>query len=444
MYFFDRFLVNFFVTYRFFVSRKYVDGENRFIRERKMNLKEYITYVIVQRGNTNYSEAIRYFTGILRKDFETITPQAIGKQRKYLLPNIYLDLSERFIDELYDKFNGFSTFKGYIVAACDGSIFQLPVDRKTREEMDVKKTTIFKKHNSRARVSCILDVNSKHILTAKIASKRIKETALAIEHLNNLKRRINIKKLITIYDRGYTSKELMLTTECMDSKFIIRLKKNTFKNKIKRMNCDDGEIYINITKSVLDKITDENIKLQARKMGRLKIRIVKVKLKNDEIEILATNLSKEEFTSEELKELYAKRWEIETGFDRLKNLIRIEDFSGRSRRLIEQDFYANIFLYNLANTIRIDSSKRIMRQPRKRKYEYKYVPNFSKIISLLYFYIFDLISDPPVMKQVIIDKIILEVANNPTNMRIDDDERERKELVDSTNSHNSYKKNPTI
>ena len=48
------------------------------------------------------------------------------------------------------------------------------------------------------------------------------------------------------------------------------------------------------------------------------------------------------------------------------------------------------------------------------------------------------------MKQVIIDKIILEVANNPTNMRINDDERVRKELVDSTNSHNSYKKNPTI
>lgn len=248
-----------------------------------MSLKEYITYVIVQRGNTNYSEAIRYFTGILRKDFETITPQAIGKQRKYLLPNVYSDLSERFIDDLYGKFKGFSKFKGYIITACDGSIFQLPVDRKTMEEMDVKKTTIFNKHNSRARVSCILDVNSKHILTAKIASKRIKETTLAIEHLNNLKRRMDIKKLVTIYDRGYTSKELMITTECLGSKFIIRLKKNTFKNKIKRMGCDDGEIYINITKSVLDKIADENIKLQARKMGRLKIRIVKVKLNNGKL-----------------------------------------------------------------------------------------------------------------------------------------------------------------
>ena len=43
------------------------------------------------------------------------------------------------------------------------------------------------------------------------------------------------------------------------------------------------------------------------------------------------------------------------------------------------------------------------------------------------------------MKQIIVDKIILDVANDPTNVRIDD-ERERGELVDSTNSHNSYKK----
>ena len=83
-----------------------------------------------------------------------------------------------------------------------------------------------------------------------------------------------------------------------------------------------------------------------------------------------------------------------------------------------------------------------MRQPRKRKHNYKYVPNFSKIISLIYFYLFDLISDPPVMKQIIVDKIILEVANDPRNVRIDDYDRERGELVDSTNSHNSYKKNP--
>ena len=59
----------------------------------------------------------------------------------------------------------------------------------------------------------------------------------------------------------------------------------------------------------------------------------------------------------------------------------------------------------------------------------------------LNFYIFDLISDYPVMKQIIIDKIILEIADNSIKLHIGDEKRERKELVYSTNSHNSYKKN---
>ena len=34
-----------------------------------------------------------------------------------------------------------------------------------------------------------------------------------------------------------------------------------------------------------------------------------------------------EFNSDELKLLYGKRWTIETGFDKLKNLVQIEEFS---------------------------------------------------------------------------------------------------------------------
>ena len=87
-------------------------------------------------------------------------------------------------------------------------------------------------------------------------------------------------------------------------------------------------------------------------MGRLEIRIALVDIGKEEPEILATNLTYDEFSSDDLKELYAKRWTVETGFDRLKNLIEIEDFSGTRRKIIEQDFYAHIFVYNLAIIIK--------------------------------------------------------------------------------------------
>ena len=129
-------------------------------------------------------------------------------------------------------------------------------------------------------------------------------------------------------------------------------------------------------------------------------------------------------------------------FDKLKNLVKIEDFSGRSLQLIEQDFYVSIFVYNVAICIKNDAQQKIRRQLRKRKHEYKYMPNFSKIMSLLYERLFDIISDILIMKDIHIEFIIHEVALHPTNVRIDDDERKRAPLADPTNEHNGYKKDP--
>lgn len=44
----------------------------------------------------------------------------------YIDPNMFIDMFELFIDRLYGKFKGFFKYKGYIVCACDGSIFDLP------------------------------------------------------------------------------------------------------------------------------------------------------------------------------------------------------------------------------------------------------------------------------------------------------------------------------
>ena len=72
-------------------------------------------------------------------------------------------------------------------------------------------------------------------------------------------------------------------------------------------------------------------------MGHLKIRIVKVKIKKMGTQkILATNLNKSEFNKEDLKELYGKRWAIETKYDKLKNLIGLEKFSEIRKTIIKQ------------------------------------------------------------------------------------------------------------
>lgn len=281
----EEFLVGFFDGIDKYISKEYVNGENRFVRRRKADQKSHTMFILSQRGCNNYIECNRFFTCFLKKDFETISSQAIGKQRIYLHPDVFIDMYEDFIDEFYQEIDVFSKYKGYMVCACDGSIFDLPNVKLTREEFPLGDENLLKEKRTRARASCMLDVKTNHILTSKICETTINEINLAIEHLNNMKERFNIRNLITIYDRAYASIKLMIKTTYDGSKFLIRLPKNVFNYQIERMKSNDEIIEINLTNSRLKTLEDEKLKKFASELGRLKIRIALVDIGNEEPEI---------------------------------------------------------------------------------------------------------------------------------------------------------------
>jgi len=62
---------------------------------------------------------------------------------------------------------------------------------------------------------------------------------------------------------------------------------------------------------------------------------------------------------EDLKELYNYRWTIETDYDRLKNILELENFTGQRKIIIEQDLFSKIFILNLLLTIKMDANRHI-------------------------------------------------------------------------------------
>lgn len=364
-----------------------------------MSFKEYVLYILTQTGCTNFAEAHKFHTKTLNHKLESITRQAIGKQRMYISPKLFMDMSECFIDKLYGKYKGFSKFKGCITCACDGSIFDLPNTPTTKKAFNIPPDNVFERFLSRGRVSCILEVYLKHILTSKIVSKSVSEVKLAIEHLNNLNQRFDLIKLIIIYDRGYESTELIINTLHLNSKFLIRLNGQVFKKKIQHMCSDDEIIQLNIKNYILKKIDDEKVHEFAVKMERLEFRAVKVKLKNEDIEVLETNLDEHEFSKNDLKELYGKIWTIETGYDKLKNFIELEEFSGIRKEIIEQDFYAGIFIYNVATTVKFNIKNLNTYKTKNKTKKYKITVNFISIITLIYDYLYPLVIESKPVKR---------------------------------------------
>jgi IS4 transposase len=133
-------------------------------------------------------------------------------------------------------------------------------------------------------------------------------------------------------------------------KFCFRIS-NSWKDALELINSDKSDI-------------DWESKRRSRKgLGKLKtynqptvlngMRLVKVALSTGEMEVLATNLlDREIFNYNDLKELYNKRWGVEEAYKMFKKSIHIEHFTGKSARSVEQEFYAKIFMLNMAAMIR--------------------------------------------------------------------------------------------
>ncbi|MBU3137865.1 transposase [Clostridium gasigenes] len=212
------------------------------------------------------------------------------------------------------------------------------------------------------------------MIDSKINSKKGGERSLATENIFNMLNIIrNTDKIITIFDRGYISVEMLLMLLDTPIKYLFRLPTTTFKKEQQSMKSNDEIVEIVLTTGRLSNIDEPIIKQRGKDLKTLKVRIVKITLNTGEVECLLTNLFDEkEFSTKEIGELYYERWGIEQAFDVIKNKLNIENISGRKRLIVEQDFYAQMLVFNMAEDLRRDANNKL--EPSKKsdlKYDYK-------------------------------------------------------------------------
>ena len=200
----------------------------------------------------------------------------------------------------------------------------------------------------------------------------------------------------------------------LNSYFVIRLKKDTFIDQRYKLTQDDEIIEVPLTKSFIKTIPDEKLRKFAKKEQKLKLRIINIELPTGEIETLATNLFDKSMTIDDFKEIYNKRWTIETNYDKLKNKLETENFSGRRKIIIEQDFYSDVYVFNIATVIKHDVNEIITRQPRKNnKHRYKeYSANFNIAVGLVKKELLNLLSPDEEKQQQAISKIFKILQKN--------------------------------
>ena len=203
------------------------------------------------------------------------------------------------------------------------------------------------------------------------------------------------------------------------------------------MKTDDEIIEININSKRTQNFHDELLKEKAYELGRIPVRITEIELINKKgkkyTEILATNLPFDEYPPEILKELYRKRWKIETNFDRLKNIIHLENFSGYSEEIILQDFYANIFMFNFLMAMKLDADRKVKEKHKDKNLQHEYKTNLNVLYGLIKLDMPDLLSHDPQKRSDAVDRILKIAESNLVAKDVNNDRNPDRIVKDPTN-----------
>lgn len=306
---------------------------------------------------------LRYFSKILALK-ETISKAGYLKQRLKLNPFAFLALAKHHAKSFYQDPEMVKKKNNYLILAADGSAINIPT---TDENLSVYGNSSRKNVKTQAQlsISCLYDTLNRMLIDCSTNRWKFNEREQALIHMDNMREVIDAHPCVIIFDRGYPSGEFFLDLIERQQKFLVRLLSTTFKKEQSQMTSDDCliEVVFDATRINPHQGTSAGEKLT--KAGSIELRLVRVMLKNGNYEYLATNLTLDEFTTNEIADLYTMRWEVETAFDDLKNKLDIENFTGTKPILLEQDIYATVYLCNIINDIVLEAQMELEQETDK-------------------------------------------------------------------------------
>jgi hypothetical protein len=295
-----------------------------FTRMRKLSFLD-VFYTILDVGRETTSLKLDRLSEVLYKGKKKgstkkmkISQQAFSKARNKIneYPFVFM-----FNEQIKAEYNGELAAKpkrekdGWRLLAIDGTKIAMPNLPSFQESCF---TTGAGATSPTALGSCLYDISNYRIIDAVLKNEN-QERICAIEHLNNYNNSFTDKeKTLFILDRGYPSSELISKFEELNFNYLMRCRV--------KFNCEIDAKDIGC---------DESIVLKGNK-----IRVVKWLLPSGQLETLITN--DYEHTTDELKDLYFKRWAEECIYKTLKDRFHLENFSGKTENSVKQDFWATI------------------------------------------------------------------------------------------------------
>jgi len=294
-----------------------------FSRKRKFDTQDVLLFPILMERDSMNRELLKYF------DFDINAPSisAYFQQRSKLRSDTYRQIILRFNSHFTP-----SLYKGrYILTAVDGSGFNIsrnPSDIDSYNPPTGRSGLGFHEIHVVASNRILDRIYTDAII---MPSKKKNEYSAICDLVDDCQTDQGIPLFLA--DRGFPSFNLFAHAKEKGICFLIRAKELYVQRLLGGRNMLDGQEEFDITvdrivtRSHAEKkrsrpdmpeqyrVVDRNTTFDYIEPGssdeyHLRLRVVRIRLKDDEFEYLITNLSPEEFPKEELRHLYYMRWTV--------------------------------------------------------------------------------------------------------------------------------------
>ena len=278
----------------------------------------------------------------------TYSASAICKARKKFPPQLFLDINQSLIDEVFSQKN---LFKKRRLFAIDGSKIVLP---KQLEKSNFK-TEKKESHYPMGRLSRLYEIETQLIHDVSLNS-HCDERKAAIGHFHRL-----CADDILIYDRGYFSFHLLAAHRKHQLDFVMRFSEKTgvkeFENFIQESaDRNTSELQVKIspvgTKSIKKIAADYPSENQ-----EFSVRLIKYTYEDKSYYMVTSLLRDKDCPTTNFPDLYHSRWGVEEAYKQLKVYLLRKEFHGACYTTVRQEIYAAALVVNMSRILALSIEK---------------------------------------------------------------------------------------
>ena len=346
------------------------DPQRDFVRKSELSFSKTMKFILGMGSQSLGKELMEFYefnSGI-------VSVSAIVQRRAKILPSAFQHLFQAF----NQSFSATYFFHGYRLYAVDGTDIHIPL--MPHDHATHYCSTEGTNGYNLMHLNAMYDLLNRRYMGAVLQDSREEnENTALIRMLEQAP-----ADSIIVADRNYDSYNNIAHLESKGMKYVIRIKSKVgIVQKFHLSADEEADFTSNIlltrrqTKEVKEhpeiyrflpaSSTFDFLPKGSKETFPLKFRIIRIKISEDLYETLVTNLWEDDFSAEEIKQIYKLRWGIETSFRELKYHVGLIAFHSKKKDCVIQEIFASLIMYNFSMLI----TENILIKDRNCRYRYK-------------------------------------------------------------------------